>query len=92
MLKRGAGDLDFGGLGVAGEENEQTEQYRYDDGRAHGERDANAKRLGAGKKELLRINTHDHSPRHMPRTTIPTMIPRRMVATANGRKYPSQIS
>nr|DAV40493.1 MAG TPA: hypothetical protein [Caudoviricetes sp.] len=35
---------------------------------------------------------HHHSPRQMPSTTAPTMMPRRMVATAKGRKYCSQIS
>ena len=85
VLERGAGYLDFGGLGVASEEGDQAEQYRDDNDRAHGERIAHAKRLGAGGKGLLRINTHDHNPRHMPRMTMPTMIPRRMVATAKGR-------
>ena len=64
----------------------------YDNGRAHGERDAHAKRLDAGGKEFLRIDTHDHSPRHMPRITMPTMIPRRMVATVKARRYPAHIS
>ena len=92
VLERGAGYLDFGGLGVASEEGDQAEQHRYDDGRANGERDSHAKRLGAGGKELLRIDTHNHSPRHMPRITMPTMIPRRMVAMAKTRKYPGHIS
>ena len=92
VLERSAGNLDFGGLGFASEESDQAEQHRYDDGRANGERDAHAKRLDAGGKELLRIDTHDHSPRHMPRITMPTMIPRRIVATVKARRYPAHIS
>ena len=92
VLEGCAGYLDFGSLGLVGKEGDQAEQYRYDDGRANGECDAHAKRLGAGGKELLRIDTHDHSPRHMPRITMPTMIPRRMVATVKARRYPAHIS
>lgn len=53
VLERGAGYLDFCGLGVASKKGEQAKQHRYDNGRAHGERDAHAKRLDAGGKEFL---------------------------------------
>ena len=61
VLERGAGYLDFGGLGVASEEGDQAEQYRYDNGRAHSGYDVVewAKRgvaLGAGEILLTSVD------------------------------------